>query len=68
MSDDRVVDMYPCITDFEDILEDARMSACNDKEEEFVKSTKDKYQQWGGRMFWSVKQDQWLRSIAGDDE
>lgn len=64
----QLVDHYNSMSEFEVILEDARMSASNDKEEEFVAQTKKKYNDWGGGMFWSEKQDRWLRSIAGAED
>lgn len=64
---DRLQDRYPNISKFEIILDDADMAASGSKEEDFVLSVKLKYQSWGGRMYWSDKQDKWLRSIAGED-
>lgn len=64
----KVVDLYDSMAEFESTLEDARMSATTDREEEFVAQTKEKYDKWGGRMFWSEKQDAWLRRIAGPDD
>lgn len=64
----QLMDHYDSTSEFECILEDARMQAQNDKEEEFVEQTSKKYKEWGGRMFWSDKQDAWLRNIAGADD
>lgn len=66
-NDDKLFDKYPSISDFEEILEDARMAACNDTEESFVAETIKKFESWGGRMYWSEKQDNWLRKIAGTE-
>lgn len=64
----RLADRYTYLADFEEILEDARMQAANDKEETFVRDVTVKYREWGGRMFWSDSQDNWLRKIAGPDD
>lgn len=64
----RLADRYTYLADFEEILEDARMQAANDKEETFVSDVTAKYREWGGRMFWSDSQDNWLRKIAGPDD
>lgn len=64
----RLEDQYKAMKDFEEILEDARMAADSDVEEKFVSETKVKYDKWGGTMFWSEKQDRWLRVIAGADD
>ena len=64
----KVEDQYKSMSDFEEILEDAVMAASTDREEEFVKKAKQNYDAYGGRMFWSEKQDRWLRSIAGAED
>ena len=63
----RLEDMYPSLDVFEGILDDALMAAGSDNEENFVKETKKKYDTYGGRIFWSKKQDDWLRRISGED-
>lgn len=64
----KLQDHYLSMAEFETTLEDARMQAANAKEEQFVADTKTKYDAWGGRMFWSVAQDNWLRKIAGPED
>lgn len=64
----KLEDHYRSLTEFEEILEDARMQASNDREVQFVKDTQAKYDDWGGRMFWSEAQDLWIRRIAGADD
>ena len=44
------------------------MQASSDKEEAFVKDVKAKYDDRGALMFWSEKQDRWLRAIAGPED
>jgi len=68
MSSGKLHDMYESMSEFEVMLEDARMSASSDREEEFVAKAEANYTIYGGRMFWSEAQDRWLRSIAGDDD
>lgn len=65
----RLIDHYSkSLHEFEVILDDARMSASTNKEEDFVKQAKQKYDEYGGRMYWSEAQDRWLRVIAGPDD
>lgn len=61
-------DRYKSMTEFEVILEDARMEASNDWEEEFVEKAKENYAKYGLAMFWSEAQDKTLRRIAGPDD
>lgn len=64
----RVGDLYDSEHDFEVILEDARMNASTPWEEEFVKKAKESYEAHASLMFWSEKQDDILRKIAGPDD
>lgn len=64
----RVHDRYSSISSFESTLEDARMQARTQWEEDFVKKAKETYDKFGGGMFWSDKQDTTLRKIAGPDD
>jgi len=64
----RLVDRYPSITVFEQLLEEARMNAETDHAEGFVKDVRIKYGQWGGTMYWSDAQEKYLRRIASGDE
>lgn len=64
----RVGERYKVMSDFEVLLEDARMAASSDFEEEFVAQTKENYNQFKAKMFWSEKQDQLLRRIAGPED
>jgi hypothetical protein len=54
-------------TDFEVLLEDARMNAANDWEEEFVADMKARFDQYGRRMYLSDAQKQTLERIANDE-
>ena len=64
----RVLDKYESMSEFETVLEDARMQASNDWEEDFVKKAKENYAQYGMGMFWSEAQDRTLCRIAGPDD
>lgn len=62
----RVQDIYK-ETEFEELLEDARMNAANDWEESFAADMKDRYTQYGRRMFISDAQKDQIERIANDD-
>lgn len=62
----RVQDIYK-ESEFEELLEDARMNAANDWEESFVADMKDRYTQYGRRMFISDAQKDQIERIANDD-
>lgn len=62
----RVQDIYK-ETEFEELLEDASMNAANDWEESFVADMKDRYTQYGRRMFISDTQKDHLERIANDE-
>lgn len=62
----RVQDLYKD-TEFEELLEGARMNAANDWEESFVADMKDRYTEYGRRMFISDAQKDHLERIANDE-
>ena len=62
----RVQDLYK-ETEFEELLEGARMNAANDWEESFVADMKTRYDQYGRRMYISEAQQTTLERIANDD-
>ena len=62
----RVQDIYE-EKEFEALIEDARMNAANDWEESFVADMKDRYTEYGRRMFISDAQQQHLERIANDE-
>ena len=62
----RVQDLYE-EKEFEELLEDARMNAANDWEESFVADMKDRYTEYGRRMFISDAQKDHLERIANDE-
>ena len=62
----RVQDLYE-EKEFEALIEDARMNAANDWEESFVADMKDRYTEYGRRMFISDAQQQHLERIANDE-
>jgi|GEM_PF-4157138 len=53
--------------EFEGLLEDARMNAANDWEENFVSDLSSKYGEFGRRMFLSDAQRDHLERIASDE-
>ena len=62
----RVQDLYK-ETEFEVLIEDARMNAANDWEESFVADMKTRFAAFGRRMFISSAQKDHLERIANDD-
>ena len=62
----RVQDHYE-EDEFEELLDSAAMNAANDWEEQFVADMKDRYGQYGRRMFISDAQQEALERIASDD-
>jgi len=52
--------------EFEGLLDDARMNAANDWEEQFVDDMQGRYSQYGRRMFISDAQVEHLERIAND--
>lgn len=53
--------------EFESLLEDAKMNAANDWEENFVSDLSSKYDEFGRRMFLSDSQKDHLERIASDE-
>lgn len=53
--------------DFESMLDDAEINAANDWEEEFVAAMKERYAQFGKRMYISAAQRSHLERIADDE-
>lgn len=64
----RLREFYTSLADFEVLLEDARMNANTQWEEDFVRDVGVKYKAQKFDMFWSEKQDQKLRAIAGPED
>ena len=62
----RVQDLYK-ETEFEGLIEDARMNAANDWEESFVADMKTRFTEYGRRMFISDAQKEQLERIANDE-
>lgn len=60
----KVCDRFDSSSEFEALLDDARMAASNDWEEAFVRSVKSRYDQYGGNTFLSDKQLAALEKIA----
>ncbi len=63
---EKVQDIYD-EDEFEGLLESARMNAANDWEEKFVADLKEKFDQYGIRMFISELQQEHLERIADDE-
>ncbi|NYT68759.1 hypothetical protein [Pusillimonas noertemannii] len=63
----KVIDHFPDIDDFEELLEDARMAAGSDWEETFVADMKAKYERYGEDMFISNAQLDKLNKIVNED-
>ncbi len=63
----QVQDLYPTLTEFETLLEDARMNAATDWDEQFVADLADKYERFGERTYLSDAQQIQLTRIANDD-
>lgn len=61
----RVKDLYPKITDFDRLLEDAALNASTEWEMEFVDNMTGKYDTFGGEMFLTEAQHDKLRQVAG---
>lgn len=53
--------------EFEEILDDAEMNAANDWEESFVSDMKQKFEQYGIRMFISERQIEIIERIANGE-
>jgi len=52
-------------SEFEDLLDAAASSATNGWEEQFVSDIRDKWEQYGARMYLSEKQGEILNRLAG---
>jgi hypothetical protein len=62
-----LLDFYDDEEDFEQALDDAQNAAVTDREMAFVDSLRDKFEEWGRKMYLSEAQNAWLgRIIAGD--
>ena len=66
MSCDKVQDCYSD-DEFEEILSEAEGNASNDFEIGFVTDMRDKFEEYGKRMFISERQREILESIANDE-
>lgn len=63
----QVRDQYPYLTEFETLLDDARMNAATDWDEQFVADLQAKFDQYGDRAFLSDNQRAQLERIANDE-
>lgn len=61
-----ILDHFDDIGDFEDALEQAEANASTEREMEFADSLRNKYEEYGERMFLSDAQYSWLTRLSGD--
>lgn len=61
-----VADLYDD-SEFEDLLSEAEANTANGWEEDFVTGIREKWDQYGRRMFISEKQNDILNKIANDE-
>lgn len=64
MATQRLEDKYDSMDEFAMILKNAKYSASTPGADTFVKDVEKKFCDYGGRMFWSDTQDEWLRKLA----
>lgn len=60
-----ITDHYNSVEDFETTLNAAEANADTDWEEEFTESIRERFEQWGERMYLSESQADHLERIAG---
>lgn len=65
---DSVLSHFDDETEFEECLNRADSATCGRKEMEFIDDLKEKWEEYGVRMFLSYKQADWLKKIAGWEE
>lgn len=61
-----ILDHFDDAEEFETVLEDAEANASTDREIEFVDSIRNKYDEYGERMFLSAAQYSWLERLSGN--
>ena len=61
---DRIEDLYSG-KQFEQLLKDAEAGAETEREEDFVDDMKQRFEEYGMRMFLSDAQEEWLKDLAG---
>ena len=61
-----ILDHFDDIDEFESALEQAETNASTEREMEFVDSIRNKYEEYGERMFLSDAQYSWLTRLSGD--
>lgn len=61
-----ILDHFDDIDRFETTLDAAEVCASTDREMEFVDSIRNKYEEYGERMFLSDAQYSWLTRLSGD--
>lgn len=61
---DTILDHFESADDFEDTLLRAELKAKGQRDQDFVESIRDKFDEYGERMFLSDAQNLWLSDIA----
>lgn len=61
-----ILDFYEDEEEFDRQLDDASGNAANNRESEFIRGLRDKFEEYGRRMFLSESQQAWLERIAED--
>jgi hypothetical protein len=65
MTSDLMLEHFEDEGEFERCLNLADAATCLQRESDFVDDLRAKYEEYGTRMFLSVKQADWLKRIAG---
>lgn len=61
-----ILDHFDGVGEFKSALEQAETNASKEREMEFVDSIRNKYDEYGERMFLSDGQYSWLMRLAGE--
>jgi hypothetical protein len=60
----RIADLFPDLSDFEQLLSDAESQATTEWEQTFVGDINEKYEQYGAGMYLTEKQREHLEKIV----
>lgn len=63
----KVADFYDDADDFERDLDSAGQAAVTEREIDFVSDLRDKFEEWGAKMFLSDAQYGWLQRLIDGD-
>ena len=64
---DRVKDWFADASEFEALLDDAEQAAETSREHDFLEGLRERYEEWGMKMYLSDAQHSWLIRIAEGD-